>query len=548
MADPAQSGALAEALAPQRPRARAAAALWLAASLVWVAQAAVIAAAVSAMMGRDGLPLPVAALLVVALAALRAGAEAAALRLTQQLSAAVRQTLRRRLLSHALRLSPGGAAEDQGALAGLMAEGIAQIGPWVERFRPARLRSMVLSPVILMLVLWQSWAAALALLLTGPLIPVFMALVGWAAEAASRRHLVEQGAVNRVLIDRIAALADLRLLGVEGRAAADLARRAEDLRDKTMAVLRLAFLSSAVLEFFAALGVALVAVQVGLSLLGLIGWGGWGAGLTPFGGIFVLLIAPDFYQPLRDLAAAWHDRAAAEAAAGEIDARLAHQDTILGSGGDALPGAAATLAWSGVHLERGARRLVLPDGVLHPGEAVALSGPSGSGKTTWLLALAGLVAVPGDIRLGDLLLSPATADALRASMALIPQHPRFPDLPLEDWLGPADPVLRQAALRAARAGEVVAALPRGLATRLGETGGGVSGGEARRLMVARALLARPAILLADEPTADLDPASAAAVTDALLALRAQGTALLVATHDEALMARMDRVIRLEGLA
>jgi ATP-binding cassette subfamily C protein CydD len=544
------NGTLARLLAREARLSRAAAALALGASAVWVAQAAVIASAIAALMGQGGLAAPPAALLLVALAALRALAEAASLKLTQRLSSAVRQELRGGLVADALRMSPAGQDEDLGGLASLTAEGIAQIGPWVERYRPARLRVMVLSPVILVLTLVHSWAAALALALTGPLIPVFMALVGWAAEAASRRHLVEQGALNRVLLDRIAALTDLRLMDATGRAAGDLALRSDDLRTRTMAVLRLAFLSSAVLEFFAALGVALVAVQVGLSLLGLIGWGAWGAGgLTPFGGIFVLLIAPDFYQPLRDLATAWHDRANAAAAARALDRERAREDTILGAGGPAERPGARPLVWHGLRVARGDREIVLPDGRIDPGRAVALVGPSGAGKTTLLLALAGLIRCRGDIRLGDERLDDGSADRIRAALALIPQMPRFPDQPLSVWLDPggrAGAADIRAALAAARAGGVVAALPEGLATRLGETGGGISGGEARRLMTARALLARPAVLLADEPTADLDAESAKAVAAALLTLRDRGTALLVATHDGALAARLDAVVRLEA--
>lgn len=548
MPKPEGSSALRQVLDREAPLTRGAAVLSVCGSLLWVAQAAVIASATSRIMGQGGLQVTQAALSLVALAILRGWAEASALRLAQRLSATVRRDLRSRLAAHVLRLSPAGQDEDHARLASLAGEGIAQIGPWVERYRPARLRVMVVSPLILLLTLSQSWAAALALALTGPLIPVFMALVGWAAAAASRKHLVEQGALNRMLLDRIAALTDLRLLGAVDRATRQLAQQAEDLRQRIMAVLRLAFLSSAVLEFFAALGVALVAVHVGLSLLGLIGWGSWGAGLSPFGGIFILLIAPDFYQPLRDLASTWHDRANAEAAAEAVDRELARVDTILGTGG-AADVALGALEWSGLSVGRGEQRIAFPDGALSPGKAVALTGASGTGKTTLLLALAGLIRAEGQVCLGGLVLDDSSADRVRAAMALIPQSPQFPDMTLLDWLDPdglAGQKAVKSALQAARIAGVAGALPDGLSTRLGETGAGVSGGEARRLLIARALVARPAILLADEPTADLDPETAQAVIDALLAVRDQGAALLVATHDRAVMARMDDVIRLEA--
>ncbi|NBZ89490.1 ATP-binding cassette domain-containing protein [Stagnihabitans tardus] len=513
---------LTQALQAQGRLSRRASVLSLLGPLLWLVQAWVLASAVVALM--DGGQAWPQALAFLALAALRAGVEALALRQTQALSAALRRDLRERLLSHALRLSPRG-PEDPGGLASLMGEGIGQISPWVERLRPALLRVRVLPLVILGLVLWHSWAAALALVVTGPLIPVFMALVGAAAETVAKAQLVEQGALNRMLIDRMAALTDLRLMNALPRAEADLATRADSLRARIMAVLRLAFLSSAVLEFFAALGVAMVAVQVGLSLLGLISWGGWGGGITPFGGIFTLLIAPEFFQPLRDMAAAWHDRAAATSAGEAIAARLAEGPTILGAGGMAK--AQGGLRWRG---------LTLPDGAVAPGECVALMGPSGSGKTTALWALAGLIP-GGEVWRGETPLTEATADAHRAGLALIPQVPRFPAMALGEWLGgPPDPRLDL--------GPVIAALPQGLATVLGEGGGGVSGGEARRLMVARALNRRPAVLLADEPTADLDPERARAVGQALCDLARGGAAVLVATHDAELAARVDRVIRL----
>lgn len=525
--------------------------LWsLPGPLIWLVQAALIASAISGLMGAGGVAPLLAGFAVLALALLRAAIEARALALAQRLSARLRHQLRARLIGHALRQSPGAEAEDPGGLASLMGEGVAQIGPWVERFRPAMLRARVLPLLILALVASQSWAAALALALTGPLIPLFMALVGWAAQAAAQAHLVETGALNRVLMDRVAALVDLRLLGAGATAQADLAQRSDSLRARTMKVLRLAFLSSAVLEFFAALGVALVAVHVGLSLLGLIGWGSWGQGLTAFGGIFILLIVPEFYQPLRDLAAAWHDRAAAEAAATSLDARLADKAQILGDGAPA-PALHGALVWQGLRL---GRDVALPDGWVSPGEAVALTGPSGSGKTSLLLALAGLLpAIAGQITRGDVALTAATADAQRAGLTLIPQHPRFPAGPLRAWLVPkglAPDALPEAdlwqALRAAGADHVLRGLPGGLSAELGETGGGVSGGEARRLMIARALLSPPALVLADEPTADLDPATAAQVTSALLALRDRGCGLLIATHDPALIAALDRAIPLQG--
>lgn len=181
---------------------------------------------------------------------------------------------------------------------------------------------------------------------------------------------------------------------------------------------------------------------------------------------------------------------------------------------------------------------------LQPGSFHFLTGPSGAGKTTALHAIAGLVGLAqGQITVCGQPLGDANADAWRARLALMPQRVQFGDAPLARWLDPrdsgADP---WPALRLAQADAIVARLPQGLATHLGQAGGGVSGGEARRLMLARAIMAGGDLLLADEPTADLDPATAARIIATLRQLHAQGRALIVATHDPALIAAMDHSI------
>lgn len=543
---------LAQLAAPVAPALRRASALSVLASLIWPLQAALVAAALGGLVAPTGLSLPPlwAAFGFLALAGLRAGldtlAQAAAQRAARDLVAQTRD----RLLAAACLQRAGGAALSPAELAALVAEKAATLGPWASRYAPAMARTRWVPLVLLALAATQSWAAALILLIAGPLIPLFMALVGMAAEAASRDQMAEIGALNRLAIDRIAAITDLRLLGAGARAQDDLARASDDLRSRTMAVLRIAFLSSTVLELFSALGVALVAVFVGFSLLGEIGFGTWGGQMTPAQGVFLLMIAPEFFQPLRDLAAAWHDRAAALAVASELtgaEAAMAEAGQILGHGAPARPLPAAPLHWHGLRLSPGpgAPARPFPDGHIAPGEAVALTGPSGVGKTTLLTALAGLARpAAGQICWGDTALDDSSAEAIRAGLAWVPQSPRFPDAPLAEAIALGRPGDLGAALAAARAEGIVAALPDGLQTRLGDLGGGVSGGEARRLAVARAHLRHPHLVLADEPTADLDAMTAQAVTEGLLALRAQGAALLIATHDPALIAALDREIAL----
>lgn len=539
--------------APVTARLSRGAALSLTAALIWPAQAALVALVIGGLVAPEGPALGVwpGAAGFLGLAVLRAALDAASQSATQSAARDLVASVRTRLITAAAHQGAGGSAALPAAeAASLAAEKAALLGPWAARYQPASLRARVAPLVLAGLALTQSWVVAGILVVAGPLIPLFMALVGMAAEEISRRQMTEIGSLSRLAIDRIAAITDLRLLGATGRAEADLARASGDLRVRTMAVLRIAFLSSTVLELFSALGVALVAVYVGFALLGEIPFGTWGAGMGAAQGIFLLMIAPDFFQPLRDLAAAWHDRASALAVAADLaeaEARIAAGGTLPGAGGRGTPLGAAPLSWRGLAVAPGpgATPLVFPDGRVEPGEAVALTGPSGAGKTTCLAALAGLVPHDaGEIRRGETRLGEATAEDWRADLGWVPQMPRFPDAPLAEAVALGRTGDLRAALAAARAEEIVAALPGGLDARLGDYGGGVSGGEARRLAIARAHLAAPRIVLADEPTADLDAATARAVTEGLMALRAQGATLIVATHDPALIAAMDREIAL----
>lgn len=455
---------------------------------------------------------------------------------------------RKTLLDHeTLRTDRAIASAD---LAALLSEKLALLSPYVSRYRPAMARVMVLPLLYLVLTASLSWAAAVVLFVAGPLIPVFMALVGMAAKEASARQMVEIGDMNALLIDRIAALPDIRILDATEKSRADFAALAEGVRRRTMAVLRVAFLSSTVLELFSAIGVAMVAVYVGFSLLGEITFGAYATPMTLGEGVFILLLAPEFFQPLRDLAAAWHDKAAAEAVADEMEARVTRDAAqVLGTGArvERLEGP-PTLELTGVAVMRGGQRHALPDIRVGAGERVALRGPSGTGKSTLLELAAGLLRPEvGQITVAGRPLDEHTADGWRARIAFVPQTVHVPDLTLREFLDPhgqgAD---MQAALDKARAAAIVAALPEGLETRLGETGAGVSGGEARRLLLARAFLTGADVILADEPTADLDRDTAGEIISALVDLAGEGRTVIVATHDDALCDAMDRVIGMEG--
>ncbi|MBB3285575.1 ATP-binding cassette subfamily C protein CydD [Rhizobium sp. BK347] len=553
MGSPAAAGGVAGRTTENCRGLGLASALQCLSSLGWIGQAAMLAVGVGAI-GQGGGAADVAApaAVVVGIGVLRAGLDAAGGRLA--FGAARRElSLRRAAATKALALrSPLDSGRPaSGLAASILGEQAEAIVPYLARFRPVRVKASVVPLVMLACILPISWLAALILTLCAPLIPIFMALIGWRAKAASEKQLAETGGINAFLLDRLRGLATIRALDAVDVTAQRLRADAESLRVRTMAVLRIAFLSSAVLEFFAALGVAATAVYVGFSLLGSIGIGTWDGRLTLTQGLFILLLAPAFFEPLRELSAVWHDRAGGEAALSALKELTSPQQTIVG-GSDRQTSAFISnmsVEIEGLVFRHGLERDVAIDHFdlkVAPGEHVALWGASGSGKTTLLSLIAGLARQDaGVIRIGGIPLRDETADALRRRMAWIGQQPHVF----------AGSVKRNIAL--GRSGIDAAAIAEALegvaldrvftperVSAVGEGGLGLSGGEALRLALARMMVDDGAdIILADEPTAHLDAQTAAAVTDALLAL-AEGRVLIVATHDPVLVARMHRVVRL----
>ena len=527
--------------------------LWLpqAALLAWAVQQLAQGAGVAAMVW------PAGGLLLLGL--LRSSCEAWGLRRVFITARAQLTALRTEVVGALAQRSPLDSARPaSGLAASVVAEQAEAVVPWLVRYQPARWRVVLVLPVIAVTVATVSWVAALVLVLAAPLIPLFMALVGWRAKAASEAHLQELGGLNAFLLDRLRGLSTLRALGAVDATALRLRDAAQALRQRTMAVLRIAFLSSAVLELFAALGVAMVAVYIGFHLLGTLEFGAWGRQLSLGEGLFVLLLAPAFFEPLRELSAAWHDRAAGQAALEALEQ--------LGRVGQPLPGAlgapladgtvppgALSVALQEVRFAHaGADAAVIQNVTMQvaAGEHVALVGPSGSGKTTLLSLMAGLVAPDqGRVVIGAVPLNPATASTLRQHMAWMGQRPHVfaGTVQANVSLGRAGVARPQveAAMQWAALDDVAQAHP---GSRLGEGGSGLSGGEAVRLALARvAAHPRAGLLLVDEPTAHLDSETAQRVIAALLHL-AVGKTLIVATHDPVLAARLGRVVQLGASA
>ncbi|WP_068088953.1 thiol reductant ABC exporter subunit CydD [Polycladidibacter stylochi] len=538
----------------------------VASALLWLFQAAIVADQFAALIHSKPslLPLLWAFIVFLALGAARSLLDFQSSGFAQQAGERVVAHIRKEVLAGEICRSPyDSQAPTTAALTSLLAEKAAMLHPYLLAYKPAHMRAMVMPLAILCCAFAFSWVVGVILLIAGPLIPLFMALVGYAAQATSEKQLKEVASLNTMLLERLRALTDIKVLGARESTIDAFERDAQSLQRRTMAVLRVAFLSSTVLELFAALGVAMTAVYVGFALLGELNFGAYGGPPSVFAGIFLLLLAPDFFQPLRDLATAWHDRANALAVAGELEEMAARaKQTMLGNGAHVphtLENAKeASRNWFPLTVQNlcyetpAAKVIRYPDFTVHSSGSLAITGPSGSGKSTLLALLAGFMRPQaGTISLNGTLLQESNVDDWRRNLRWVPQHLHFQEISLRELLlvgqpeGVSDYQLWRA-LQQAHAKQVVRHLPEGLESRLGETGTGVSGGEARRLLLARAAVGTPAVILADEPTADLDEQTAQEIRQSLVSLATQGCCVIVATHDAAMASMMAQSIRLEG--
>jgi len=530
------------------------------AGLIWLPQAALLAWAVQLMASGRGMAAvwPMAAG-VLLLGLLRAWAEGHGGMLANRAARAQLSSLRAQVAQSLAQTSPLDKSRPaSGQAASAMAEQAEAIVPWLARYQSAMWRVRLLPMVILAAVALQSWVAALILMVAAPLIPLFMAIVGWRAKAASEEQMLQLGHMNAFLLDRLRGLSTLRALHAVELTGQRLRDHAEDLRTRTMRVLRIAFLSSAVLELFSALGVAMVAVYIGFHLLGTLNFGAWGGKLGLGQAMFVLLLAPAFFEPLRDLSAVWHDRAAGEAALQTLQSMQVQSVQIVGAQhvvDPVLPGKASLspvrpvsvcIADLEVQAPGSDSRLAPLSLQIEAGEHVALWSPSGSGKSVLLAQIAGLLPVQqGRIEVDRQTLEAGSATQLRQRMAWLGQQPHVfagsaaRNIALgRSYVGPEQvaEATQQAALD-----ETLAHRP---GASLGEGGAGLSGGEVVRLALARmAAQTQAGLLLVDEPTAHLDPETATQITQSLRHL-ARGRTMLVATHDAQLAAAMDRVIEL----
>ncbi|QHC73938.1 thiol reductant ABC exporter subunit CydD [Rathayibacter sp. VKM Ac-2805] len=494
---------------------------WLVAQLV--------AGAVDGRTADDLAPLLAALLAVVAArAALAWATEVNAVRG----GAGAKAQLRQAVLAALVELGPAGRSEGgSGGVVALLGGGLDSLDGYFARYLPQLIATAVATPLLTLVVFLADPLSAVFLVVTLPLIPVFMVLIGWATQAVQARQWERLQALASGFVDTVGGLATLKIFGRAERQATRIRALTEDYRVHTMKVLRVTFVSGFVLELAGSLSVALVAVSIGLRLVD----GSLGLAV----GLFVLVLAPDVFLPVRQVGAEFHAAADGVQAADRAFAVLERAAALPPRG--TAPAATGALELRGLAVDDGRGRALAPvDAVLPVGSITVVTGPSGSGKSTLLAALAGFVPFSGTLLLGG---SPV-AD-LRSTLAWAGQRPDLLPGSVASTVGlgalSPDPERVRRAL-------AIAAADVDPERRLDAEGTGLSGGQSARVAVARAvhrLLEREcAVLALDEPTAALDEESERALLAGLRTLAESGTIVVVASHRPATVAAADTVIAL----
>nr|WP_283026846.1 MULTISPECIES: cysteine/glutathione ABC transporter permease/ATP-binding protein CydD [Providencia] len=449
----------------------------------------------------------------------------------------VRQEIRNMVLDKLQELGPVWVkGKPAGSWATIILEQIEDMQDYYSRYLPQMYLAGIIPIMILIAIFPFNWAAALILFVTAPLIPIFMALVGLGAADANRRNFIALGRLSGSFLDRLRGLDTLRLFFREKAEIKQIRESTEDFRSRTMEVLRMAFLSSGVLEFFASISIAVVAVYFGFSYLGEMNFGSYGLPVTLFAGFLALILSPEFFQPLRDLGTYYHAKAQAVGAAETLE-------TLLNSDGEqkAQQGT-QTLSDEAIYIQAKQLEILSHDGVrlagpldfnIEPQQRIAIVGQSGAGKSSLLNLLLGFLPYRGSITINGVELRELCPDKWRELLGWVGQNPHLPEQTLVENICLGKPNATEAeiqqAIDNAYVSEFLAHLPDGLNTKLGDYAARLSVGQAQRVAVARTLLKPSRMLLLDEPAASLDSHSEQRVMQTLNQLSSQQTTLLV-TH------------------
>lgn len=449
----------------------------------------------------------------------------------------IRRAVRQQVINRLDELGPAWVtARPVGSWSTLLHEQIEKMQDYYARYLP-QIRLAGLTPLLILITLYPvNWIAATLLLLTAPLIPLFMAMVGMGAADANRRNFAALARLGGDFLDRLRGLDTLRLFQRRQAELTFLSVSTDNFRLRTMEVLRIAFLSSAVLEFFASVSIALVAIYLGMSYLRIYNFGSYETSITLFAGFITLMLAPEFFQPLRDLGSFYHAKAQATGAAEELETFITSTEpmpvrvqTVSAVAGQPLTLQAKDLT---IHTADGQQLAGPLNFTLAPGERVALVGPSGAGKSSLVNTLLGFMPYSGSLTVNGIELRTLIRQEWLAIISWLGQNPRLFPASVEHNITSGNPLPAaslQAIIQQAGINEFIAQLPQGLATEISENSSDVSVGQAQRIALARALAKSAALLILDEPSASLDSHHERQVMQALTQASYQQTTLVV-TH------------------
>ncbi|MFA0145188.1 heme ABC transporter permease/ATP-binding protein CydD [Vibrio lentus] len=433
-----------------------------------------------------------------------------------------------------------------GTWATLLLEQVEDMQDFFSRYLPQMSLSVMIPFIILVVVFPVNWAAGLIFLITAPLVPMFMALVGMKAADANRKNFKALQRLSGHFYDRLQSMTTIRLFDRTNAETEVLKGASEVFRTRTMDVLKIAFLSSAVLEFFTSISIAMTAVYFGFTYIGELNFGHYGAGITLFAGLFILILAPEFYQPLRDLGTFYHAKQQAVGAAESIVEFLETDITKVKSGNTQLDPA------QGISIEATDLKVLSPEGVqlvgpisftLNTRQSTALVGPSGAGKTSLINAILGFMPYEGSLKINGIELRDLDLASWRKTISWVGQNPLLLHGSIRDnvTLGKhdiADQVVENA-LEQSFASEFVN--EHGLDYMISDRSGGLSVGQSQRLALARAMIQDGQFWLLDEPTASLDTRSEQLVMKGINSNIESRTALLV-THQLAPLKSVDNIL------
>lgn len=442
-------------------------------------------------------------------------------------------------VSDPARTPPRELLRERDRLATTVTRGLEAVGPYLTGYVPSLVLSVVVIPVLVIVMAWADLTSAVIVVITLPLIPMFMILVGLMTRDRTADRLDAMSRLSAQLLDLIAGIPTLRALGRERDPAARVGELGQAHRRSTMRALRVAFLSGAILEFLATLSVALVAVSIGLRLV----FGEMGL----YGAVLALILAPEVYLPLRTAGAQFHNSEAGVASAREVFAIIERDAAGTASGNRSVAVAGATIAvvGLGVHGRDGWAPHDLT-ATITPGRVTVLTGPNGCGKSTVLSSLLGLQSPDeGSVLIGGVPVTELDRQSLWEQVAWLPQHPvLLPGTVMQNFelLGAVGDRERKNACQASGFDGVVSDLPDGWETRLGGGGVGLSAGQRQRLALARVLASPAPLLVLDEPSTHLDAAAEQTVGRALQARARSGDTVVVVAHRPAMLAIADDII------